>query len=108
MRITFDADTLDKLLKPELFSKDPFQPEYEKAQSALVTKRILAPTVKQHLACIRMLFDWLVTGQIVPANPAHAGTWLRRSMPALMGLPPFKAMSFSFRTLEPSNHQHRT
>jgi integrase/recombinase XerD len=22
-----------------------------------------APTVKQHLACLRMLFDWLVTGQ---------------------------------------------
>jgi integrase/recombinase XerD len=31
-----------------------------------------APTVKQHLACIRMLFDWLVTGQVVPTNPAHA------------------------------------
>jgi integrase/recombinase XerD len=30
------------------------------------------PTVKQHLAAIRMLFDWLVTGQAVPANPAHA------------------------------------
>src|SRR5205823_5841175 len=29
-----------------------------------------APTVKQHLAAIRMLFDFLVTGQIVPANPA--------------------------------------
>lgn len=29
-----------------------------------------APTVKQHLAAIRMLFDWLVTGQIVPINPA--------------------------------------
>lgn len=28
------------------------------------------PTVKQHLAAIRMLFDWLVLGQIVPANPA--------------------------------------
>lgn len=28
------------------------------------------PTVKQHLAAIRMLFDWLVTGQIVPYNPA--------------------------------------
>lgn len=27
-------------------------------------------TVKQHLAAIRMLFDWLVTGQIVPFNPA--------------------------------------
>jgi site-specific recombinase XerD len=29
-----------------------------------------APTVKQHLAAIRMLFDWLVTGHIVPINPA--------------------------------------
>ena len=28
------------------------------------------PTVKQHLAAVRMLFDWLVTGQIVPVNPA--------------------------------------
>lgn len=28
------------------------------------------PTVKQHLAAIRELFDWLVTGQIVPHNPA--------------------------------------
>lgn len=28
------------------------------------------PTVKQHLAAIRMLFDWLVTGQVVPVNPA--------------------------------------
>ena len=30
------------------------------------------PTVKQHLAAIRMLFDWLVTGQVIPTNPAHA------------------------------------
>jgi len=28
------------------------------------------PTVKQHLAAIRMCFDWLVTGQVVAANPA--------------------------------------
>ncbi len=28
------------------------------------------PTVKQHLAAIRMLFNWLVMGQIVPTNPA--------------------------------------
>jgi integrase/recombinase XerD len=27
--------------------------------------------VKQHLASIRMLFDWLVTGQVIP-NPAHS------------------------------------
>ncbi len=29
-----------------------------------------APTVKQHLAALRMLFDWLVLGQILPVNPA--------------------------------------
>jgi integrase/recombinase XerD len=30
------------------------------------------PTVKQHLAAIRMLFDWLVVGQVVPHNPASS------------------------------------
>jgi integrase/recombinase XerD len=30
------------------------------------------PTVKQHLAALRMLFDYLVTGQIIPTNPAYA------------------------------------
>ena len=31
-----------------------------------------APTVKQHLAAIRMLGDWLVVSQVLPANPAAA------------------------------------
>ena len=31
-----------------------------------------APTVKQHLAAIRMMFDWLGTGGILPFNPATA------------------------------------
>ncbi|HEX2243676.1 MAG TPA: site-specific integrase, partial [Gammaproteobacteria bacterium] len=35
-----------------------------------MTKTHAAPTVKQHLAAIRMLFDWLVVGQVVPTNPA--------------------------------------
>ena len=30
------------------------------------------PTVKLHLAAIRMLFDWLVIGQVLAVNPAHA------------------------------------
>jgi site-specific recombinase XerD len=30
------------------------------------------PSVKQHLAALRMLFDWLVTGHIIDVNPAHA------------------------------------
>jgi site-specific recombinase XerD len=31
-----------------------------------------APGVKQQLAAVRMLFDWLITGQVVPTNPAAA------------------------------------
>jgi site-specific recombinase XerC len=34
------------------------------------TRELAAPSVKQRLAAIRHLFDWLVTGQIVPFNPA--------------------------------------
>jgi site-specific recombinase XerD len=30
------------------------------------------PTVKQHLASLRMLFDWLITGQVIEINPAAA------------------------------------
>lgn len=33
-------------------------------------QHIARPSVKQHLAAIRMLFDFLVIGQIVPVNPA--------------------------------------
>ena len=33
---------------------------------------LAAPSVKQHLAALRMLFDWLVTGQVMAINPAHA------------------------------------
>ena len=30
------------------------------------------PTVKQHLAALRMLFDWLVTGHVMDVNPVHS------------------------------------
>ena len=33
---------------------------------------VAAPSVKQCLAAIRMLFDWFVVGQMVPANPASS------------------------------------
>ena len=33
-------------------------------------RQLAAPTVKQQLAAVRMLFDWLVVGQIMPTNPA--------------------------------------
>jgi site-specific recombinase XerD len=35
------------------------------------TRELAAPSVKQRLAALRHLFDWLVNGQIVPVNPAH-------------------------------------
>jgi integrase/recombinase XerD len=35
-----------------------------------LTKTRAPQTVKQNLAAIRMLFDWLVIGQVVPFNPA--------------------------------------
>src|SRR5207248_1252669 len=34
------------------------------------TRALAARMVKQRLAAIRHLFDWLVTGQVVPVNPA--------------------------------------
>jgi site-specific recombinase XerD len=35
------------------------------------TRELAAPSVKQRLAALRHLFDWLVNGQVVPVNPAH-------------------------------------
>jgi site-specific recombinase XerC len=37
------------------------------------TRELAAPSVKQRLAAIRHLFDWLVTGQVVPVNPRRIG-----------------------------------
>ena len=34
--------------------------------------RMAAPSVKLHLAGIRMLFDWLVVSRVLPTNPASA------------------------------------
>jgi integrase/recombinase XerC len=34
------------------------------------TRELSPPSVKQRLAALRHLFDWLVTGQVVPTNPA--------------------------------------
>jgi hypothetical protein len=35
------------------------------------TRELAAPSVKQRLAALRHLFDWLVNGQVVPVNPTH-------------------------------------
>ncbi len=46
------------------------QPLHVATWIEMQTRELSAPTVKQHLAAIRHLFDWLVTGQVMPANPA--------------------------------------
>ena len=48
------------------------EPMHVAAYIRALGKDFEKPTVKQHLAAIRMLFDWLVTGQVVATNPAHS------------------------------------
>ena len=38
----------------------------------LQTQTLAAPSVKQRLAALRHLFDWLVVGQVIPQNPASS------------------------------------
>jgi site-specific recombinase XerD len=59
---------------------DEVQPVHVAAYVEHLGRRMSAPSVKQHLACIRMLFDWLVTGQVVPVNPAQSVRGPRHSV----------------------------
>jgi len=56
------------------------RPLYVAAWIECQTRRYSAPTVKQQLAAICHLFDWLVTGQIVPVNPASSVRGPRHSV----------------------------
>src|SRR6202158_4746548 len=48
------------------------QPVHVAAYIEHLAREMSPPSVKQPLACIRLLFDWLVTGQVMPSNPAHS------------------------------------
>jgi site-specific recombinase XerD len=56
------------------------QPIHVAAYIETLQKRAAAPTVKQHLAAVRMCFDWMVTGQVIPTNPAHSVRGPRHSV----------------------------
>lgn len=56
------------------------QPVHVAAYIEELGSTMAPPTVKQHLACIRMLFDWMVTGQAMPTNPAHSVRGPRHSV----------------------------
>jgi site-specific recombinase XerD len=51
-------------------SIEAVQPLHVATWIEMQTRELAAPSVKQQLAAIRHLFDWLVTGQVVPTNPA--------------------------------------
>ena len=51
---------------------DQVEPMLVAAYIEQMTKAYSPSTVKQALAAIRMLFDWLVVGQVVPFNPASS------------------------------------
>jgi len=61
-------------------SLDRVQPVHVAAYVEHLMQDHAKPTVKQHLAAIRMLFDWLVTGQVIPVNPAHSVRGPRHSV----------------------------
>ncbi len=55
-----------------LLSLQAIQPVHVATYIETLQRRLAAPSVKQHLAAIRMLFDWLVVGQVIPNNPASS------------------------------------
>ena len=46
------------------------EPRHVAAWIEQQTREYAAPTAKLRLAALRHLFDWLVTGQVMPVNPA--------------------------------------
>lgn len=58
--------------QPYQLTLPDIEPVHVAAYIEALTAQRSAPTVKQHLAAIRMIFDWLVTGQVVKANPASS------------------------------------
>jgi site-specific recombinase XerD len=48
----------------------PIRTHHVSTYTEILTRNYSAPTVKQHLAAIRRLFDWLIVGQVIDQNPA--------------------------------------
>jgi len=55
-----------------LFDLSKIKPLHVAAYIEELQRTPSKPTVKQHLAALRMLFDWLVVGHVMDVNPAHA------------------------------------
>ena len=66
------ARRLAKWCEPRNLALDQMQPMLVAAYIEELTGELSPASVKQHLAAIRMLFDWLVVGQVLPFNPARS------------------------------------
>ena len=55
-----------------LLSLNAIEPIHVATYIESLQGRLAATSIKQHLAAIRMLFDWLVVGQVIPTNPASS------------------------------------
>ena len=56
------------------------EPVHIAAYVETLSARLAAPSVKINLAALRMLFDWLVVGQVLKVNPASAVRGPRHSV----------------------------
>src|ERR1700690_3762004 len=64
------VDFFNWLQKKHLTDLDKIQPVHVALYIEQLQATLSKPSVKQHLAAIRMLFDYLVVGQVVAFNPA--------------------------------------
>lgn len=51
------------------------EPMHVAAYIETLLRKFEKPTTKRHLAALRMLFNWLITGQVIATNPAHSSPW---------------------------------
>jgi site-specific recombinase XerD len=58
--------------KRSIAALDRVQPVHVASYIEELQTQMAAPSLKHHLAALRMLFDWLVIGQVTEANPASS------------------------------------
>lgn len=56
------------------------EPVHVAAYIETLQLQMTAPSVKLQLAALRVLFDWLVVGQVIPSNPASSVRGPRHSV----------------------------
>ena len=66
------VDFLDWCGERGVIALPSIQPIHVAAWIEELSQIYSSPTVKLRLAGIRHLFDWMVTGQVMPTNPAHS------------------------------------